>query len=68
MTASQPAAAPPAAWQRWLPRIYKTYAIGVGACLVGAFSESFANLITYFRHAGLAIGLAIVAPDRKSVV
>jgi hypothetical protein len=53
----------PEAWQTWLPRIYKTYAWAVGVCVVGAFSESFANLITYFRHAGLILGLAIIAPS-----
>jgi hypothetical protein len=53
----------PQAWQRWLPRIYWTYAIGVGVSLAGAFTESFANLITYFRHAGLSPGLAIIAPS-----
>jgi hypothetical protein len=53
----------PEAWQRWLPRIYKTYAIAVGVCVVGAFTESFANLFTYFRHAGLIVGLAIIAPS-----
>jgi hypothetical protein len=30
---------PPEAWQSWLPRIYKAYAIAVGVCLVGAFTE-----------------------------
>jgi hypothetical protein len=53
----------PEAWRRWLPRIYWSYAIGVGLCLIGAFTESFANLIGYFRHNGLPLGLAIVAPS-----
>jgi hypothetical protein len=53
----------PEAWQHWLPRIYTGYAIGVGVSVAGAFTESFANLITYFRHAGLSLGLAIIAPS-----
>jgi hypothetical protein len=57
----------PAIWRTWLPRIYRAYAIGVGVCLVGAFTESFANLITYFRHQGLAIGLAVVAPSMVDI-
>jgi hypothetical protein len=62
-TDAAPATGTPAAWQSWLPAIYKAYAIAVAVCVVGAFTESFANLIVYFRHAGLALGLAIVAPS-----
>lgn len=58
-----PAGSAPEAWKRWLPNIYRAYAIGVGLCLAGAFAESFANLVTYFRHNGLSAWQAWVAPS-----
>ena len=60
--------ATPDAWRStWLPRIYRAYAVGVGVCLAGAFAESFANLVAYFRHNGLAWPLAVVAPSMIDV-
>lgn len=62
-----PAGVTPAIWRAWLPRIYRAYAIGVGLCIVGAFSESFANLIVYFLHQGLPLALAVVAPSMVDI-
>jgi Protein of unknown function (DUF2637) len=57
----------PAAWQTWLPRIYRAYAIAVGACLIAAFAESFANLISYFKHEQFPTWQAWFAPSMVDI-
>lgn len=57
-----PAALKRAQWETWRDRLYRGYAVAVGVCLVGAFVESFRNLITYFEHNGYGTGYAVIAP------
>jgi hypothetical protein len=57
-----PAPGTPAAWRKWLPRIYKGFGIGVGVCLAAALAESFASLVVYFLHQSVPWPLALIAP------
>ena len=62
-----PAGDTPAIWRTWQPRVYKAYAVAVGLCIIGAFAESFANLIVYFRHNGLSTWQAFIAPSMVDI-
>jgi hypothetical protein len=51
-----------AAWAKWRPRIYRSYAIGVGLAVGAAFFESFHNLIAWFHDHRFTGIFAYIAP------